>query len=141
MNYKQNQSNPLSNIEWDTCWMSIRYAMGRRTISSCTLPTHLLQAYYSRWTEAQKHLIIQDLNNYLHDYRKFGDENIDHPIWMKFFYTLDKTKHLFLSLVDGSEIIGFKWNDKYYSLDWWCQGGETYLPEESIKNSLQLHKH
>lgn len=140
MNYKQNQSNPLSDIEWSTCWMSIRYAMNRRTIDSVTLPIHLLQAYYDRWNDAQKRLIIQDLKQNFHDYKKFGDENIDHPVWMKFWYTLDKTKHLCLSLIDGSEIVGFKWNDKYYPLDWWDQIGEIYISEESVKHSLQLYK-
>ena len=52
---------PLSTVEWDTCWMAIRYAMNRRTAASASLPTELLAAYYDRWTDGQKEMIVRDL--------------------------------------------------------------------------------
>ena len=61
MTDRNNKKRPLSSIEWDTCWMAIRYAMNRRTAASASLPTELLAAYYDRWTDGQKEMIVRDL--------------------------------------------------------------------------------
>lgn len=140
MNYKRNQSNPLSNIEWETCWMAVRYAMNKRTINTSSLPIELLRNYYDRWSNPQRRLIVEDLKRNFDDYKKFGDENVDNPVWMKFWYTLDKTKHYSLALSDGSEIVGFEWNDNYYPLDWFNEDVEAYIPKECVVRKLLLYK-
>ena len=135
--------NPLSAIEWTTCWMAIRYAMGRQSASSASLPTELLAAYYNRWNDDQRNMIIRDLREYLNDTTDsdtgescFGNKNIDHPIWMRFLLTLDEKEY---------KTVYCKWNGvsikahcieymgKYYQIDgsrvWWLTGGAYIAPE------------
>lgn len=85
-------NKPLSSIEWDTCWMAIRYACGRQTIASAMLPRDLIDAYYDRWTDGQKQMIAKDLRNYLETHEYFGSKNIDHPEWMRFLHILENGK-------------------------------------------------
>lgn len=82
-------NKPLTDIEWDTCWMAIRYACGRKTIASAMLPRDLIDAYYHRWTDSQKQLIAKDLRSYLETHEYFGSKNIDHPEWMHFLMLLE----------------------------------------------------
>lgn len=130
MTDRNNKKRPLSSIEWDTCWMAIRYAMNRRTAASASLPTELLAAYYDRWTDGQKEMIVRDLWENLENLKVwneteevfFGDKGIDHPIWMRFLLTLDKSKHVMLTLTDGSKVICFEYDGLYYPITgrhWW----------------------
>lgn len=72
----------LTDIEWITCIFAVRYAMGRQTIASATLPKELIDAYGERWTEQQKKLLLRDLEEHIENYKYFGDKRIDHPAWM-----------------------------------------------------------
>lgn len=134
-------TNPLTDIEWDTCWMAIRYAMCRQTISSATLPKDLCQAYFYRWTEDQKARIVRDLRQHLQDVARwngdsvayFGDKNIDHPQWMKFLLSLDNKEHITLKTKDGTTHTAFKFRNKYYPLDWWNSIYETFFNPELIE--------
>lgn len=85
-------NKPLTDIEWDTCWMAIRYACGRKTIASAMLPRDLIDAYYDRWTDGQKEMIAKDLRTHLEFHECFGDKNIDHPEWMRFLNLLENKK-------------------------------------------------
>lgn len=80
----------LSEIEWDTCWMAIRYAMNRQTASSASLPSQLIKAYGDRWTDLQKELILRDLKLHLIDNEYFGNKEVDHPKWMELLNYLKK---------------------------------------------------
>ena len=136
--------NSLSDIEWDTCWMAIRYAMGRQTISSATLPKELCQAYFYRWTDGQKAAIVRDLRQHLQDKARwngestahFGDKNIDHPEWMKFLLCLDEKEHCIIKMATGGEYEGFKFNDKYYPCDWWRHHHATYFEPLLIESVI-----
>ncbi len=89
--------NPLSSIEWNTCWMAIRYAMSRQTISSTSLPGELVESYYHRWTVDQKMIIAKDLRAEearvakVSDGRTkaFGNSRIDRPKWLKLWRACD----------------------------------------------------
>lgn len=133
-------TNPLTRIEWDTCWMAIRYAMGRRTIVSATLPRELCQAYFYRWSENQKTMIVRDLRQHLQDTARwngdstayFGQKNIDHPEWMRFLLCLEDKSHITIKDNEGNTHKAFKFNGKIYPLDWWKHNTETYFNPEMI---------
>lgn len=124
---KTDQTKPLTEIEWTTCWMAIRYAMGRSSAASASLPRELLEAYLDRWSDAQKRTIVRDLRDYLEDDKRwndsdegfFGDKNIDHHIWMKFLLTLDKSAHVEITLKNGRKEVAFEYEGFYYELSWW----------------------
>lgn len=138
---KENNPKPLTDIEWDTCWMAIRYAMGRMTISSATLPRDLCAAYFDRWSDNQKKAIVRDLRQHLQDVARwngessafFGDKNIDHPEWMKFLLTLDSACHCRVVDDEGKEHIAIKFNGRYYPLYWWKYTSGTFFNQDKIK--------
>ena len=132
-------TQPLTAVEWDTCWMAIRYAMNRRTAASASLPTELLAAYYDRWTDGQKEIMARDLRDHYDDFGCFGDKNIDHPRWMRFMLTLDQKTHYMVTASDGKttetvECIEFE--GKYYPISgsrkWWEGAGELYVSHDCI---------
>lgn len=136
-------TDPLSPVEWDTCWMAIRYAMNRMTAASASLPGELLSAYFHRWSDRQKQMIVRDLRDNLEDLKRwnetdeafFGDKGIDHPIWMRFLLTLDNSTHKIVTLTDGSKVECIEYNGKYHPLSdhaWWNGAGATYMAESAI---------
>lgn len=126
---------PLSEIEWTTCWMAIRYACPRQTIASATLPSDLIKAYWNRWTVGQKKMIAQDLKRFLETESSFGNKNIDEPIWNKFLSACDIDNHETVELIDGTSCVVFEANDRYYPLDEYVKKphAEIYVPIENIK--------
>lgn len=133
-------AKPLTRIEWDTCWMSIRYAMGRQTIVSASLPKDLCRAYFHRWSDDQKAMIVRDLRQYLQDKARwngdstafFGQKNIDHPEWMRFLLSLEKESHITIKDNEGNKHTAFEFNNKLYPLDWWKHNTDTYFNTELI---------
>lgn len=133
-------NKPLTDVEWDTCWMAIRYAMGRQTAASASLPKELCRAYFYRWSDNQKEMIVKDLRQHLKDVARwngdgsafFGNKNIDHPEWMKFLLCLDKAERLTLIDTEGNVHQAFKFNEKFYPIDWWRYLGEQYFNPKSI---------
>ena len=134
---------PLSEDEWDTCWMAIRYAMNRMTISSASLPNELLSAYYSRWTPRQKEMIVRELRDNLENLKSwneseeayFGDKNIDHPNWMRFLLTLDESTHKILTLKRRKKVEAIEFEGVYYPVSdggWWAGCGALYVPKDAI---------
>ena len=134
---------PLTAVEWDTCWMAIRYAMNRRTAASASLPNELLAAYYDRWTDNQKEMIVRDLRENLENLKSwnevevayFGDKNIDHPRWMRFLLTLDKSTHKILTLKRRKKVECIEFEGVYYPVSdggWWVGCGALYVPKDAI---------
>lgn len=118
------KTNRLTEIEWDTCWMAIRYAMNRQTIASSTLPHQLIESYYNRWTDSQKRMIARDLSENERDVqhwsdgklKAFGHEKIDRPQWLKFWSSCDIDNHISIELSNGQKVTAFKANDRIYPL-------------------------
>lgn len=126
----------LTDFEWTTCWMAIRYAMNRQTITSATLPEQIIKNYYHLFTEQQKQSIIRDLKENFEEYGKFGNETIDNPKWLKFWYSLDESKQFKVTDIEDKEHIVFQINDTIYPLDQYLKKphSEIYLPIENIKS-------
>lgn len=138
---KKQAKHPLTSVEWDTCWMAIRYAMNRETIASASLPRELLRAYYDRWSDAQKRTIADNLRDHYEDFGCFGNKNIDHPDWMRFMLTLDPKAHCIVTATHGRKtetIECIEYDGKYYPISgsqkWWDGVGELYVAEECIKS-------
>lgn len=145
---KTDQTKPLTEIEWTTCWMAIRYAMGRCSAASASLPVELLTAYFYRWTEAQKRAIVRDLRNHLDDVKcwndtdeaYFGDKNIDHPIWMRFLLTLDRSAHVEVTLESELKVEAFEYEGRFYPLNWWDGPGIKYIDPDAIVKIQKLQE-
>lgn len=134
-------NDSLSSVEWDTCWMAIRYAMNRETIASASLPRELLRAYYDRWSDVQKRTIADNLRDHYEDFGCFGNKNIDHPDWMRFMLTLAQKGHYMVTASDGKTtetVECIEYDGKYYPISgrqkWWDGVGELYVAEACMKS-------
>ncbi len=58
----------LTEIEWTTCIMAVRYAMNGQTISTSYLPPMLVEAYWKRWSDGQKQFLADDLRHNQEEY-------------------------------------------------------------------------
>lgn len=149
MKQPKTKRNPLTAVEWDTCWMAIRYAMDRQTIASASLPRELLSAYYDRWSGGQKETISVELHEYLEDKKRalktndvyFGDKKIDHPEWMRFMLTLDPKAHCTVTATHGKKteaVECIEYDGKYYPISgvhrWWDGVGNLTVAGECITN-------
>lgn len=134
---------PLSEVEWDTCWMAIKYAMNGRNVSTASLPKELLRAYYNRWEAGEKQKIVRILRDNLDDLKRaygedkayFGDKNIDHPNWMRFLLTLDENTHKILTLKRRKKVECIEFEGVYYPVSdggWWAGCGALYVPKDAI---------
>lgn len=134
---------PLSEVEWDTCWMAIKYAMNGRNISTASLPKELLRAYYYRWSAGEQRQIVRTLRDNLDELKRiygtdkayFGDKNIDHPDWMRFLLTLDESTHKILTLKRRKKVEAIEFEGVYYPVSdggWWAGCGELYVPNDAI---------
>ncbi len=132
------KTNKLTEIEWTTLWMSIRYACHRQTIASATLPADIINAYWDRLCDERKQFISNDLKRELDQWgdSAFGSPSIDRPIWLKFMSAMDLSSHYTVKLIDGTECIVFEANDRIYPLKEYIESPhrEIYLPKENIKN-------
>lgn len=144
-------TQPLSSVEWDTCWMAIKYAMNGRNISTGALPSELLGAYYHRWTPGQKQTIARILQDNLDDMKRaygedkvyFGDKNIDHPKWMRFLLTLDESTHKILTLKRRKKVECIEFEGVYYPVSdggWWIGCSALYVPKSAIVKIENKHK-
>lgn len=140
MNDNSYPKNPLNDIEWTTLWMSIRYACGRQTISSATLPQLIVKSYWHRMTELQKKQIYDDLKREYDNYGEnaFGSPTIDKPVWLKFMEAMNEKNRKIAVATDGNNHEVFYINEKYYPLDSYVETPhqEIYLPEENIKEFI-----
>lgn len=101
--------------------MAIRYAMNRRSIASATLPADIINAYYHRLSDLQKSQIAQDLKQEEETYARsglkaFGDERIDRPNWLKFWYALDTARHVNVKTADET-FRAFEVDGKFYCVE------------------------
>lgn len=131
----------LTNIEWTTCWMAIRYAMGRQTISSSSLPTDLVKAYGMRWTANQMDKIYGDLSDHMKLHSAFGNKDVDDPEWTKFMNFLNYREYLDVVLVNGEEYRVFKNRDTYFLVDGYLERPDRcwYLKESEIVEKIKYN--
>ena len=132
---KERKPIPLSNVEWTTCWMAIRYSMNGQTISTATLPQDLIKAYWGRWSDGEKKTIAIDLERNQEMWENaFGHPEIDRPQWIKFWKCCDVANHYKIKLIDGKEAIVFNANGRIYPLEEYVKSPyhEIYCPEEHI---------
>lgn len=127
----------LTEVEWTTCIMAIRYAMNGQTIATATLPQLLVEEYWNRWSDSQKKLIAQELKNneqYLGD-RAYGNSKIDRPKWLKFRAACDRDSWFEVTDIEGNDHTCFKVEGRIYPLDKYINQphAEIYLPEEHIE--------
>jgi hypothetical protein len=136
------KADKLTDLEWDTCWMAIRYAMNRQTIASSTLPHQLIESYYNRWTDSQKRMIAKDLSDNESDvlrwsdgkHKAFGHSTIDRPQWLKFWSACDIDNHVNIELPNGQTVAAFKANDRIYPLKEYIENPhrEIYVLDSDI---------
>lgn len=92
---------PLTDIEWTTCWMAMRYAKGRSSIASIMLAGDIVKEYWSRFTDLQRSMLAKE------------DDNHVHPAWKKFFAALNPET----VTIQGKEIRIFKANGRAYPFE------------------------
>jgi hypothetical protein len=137
--FKSETQNPLSDIEWTTLWMAVRYAWDRETIAAVTLPEMIISNYYYRLSTMQKKALYDDL---FREFNIFGDDiynkgALNKKSWLKFFMAIGGSEtQTVVTDVTGKEHNGFYVDDRFYPLESYLQKpyGETYLPEENILN-------
>lgn len=133
----------LTDIEWTTCWMAIRYAMNRQSIASATLPADLVKEYWYRWSDYQKEMIVNDLKSNYEDNsfgrKPFGNENIDKPNWMKFWKACDTKNHFTAIGIDDISYTVFETNGRIYPLKSYINEphNEIFFPKENIKEIIK----
>lgn len=128
---------PLTDIEWTTCWMALRYAVNRQTIAASMLPTQVVRAYYNRMTYLQKHQIVEDLKrqNQMWGDKAFGDPKIDKNTWLKFWKAMQTDSHRNIYLKDGSVHKSFCFNGTWFPLKQYIASPfiDTYIQKQFIK--------
>ena len=126
---------PLSSLEWDTCWMSVMYALHDKRC--LFLLRDLLRSYFYRWTPSQKEVLVKELKGWL--FEMTGNFSLDFDggpddecfwvngtsvyYWVLFVSTLDQTSHerVFLKQ-SGVEVECFELGDRFYPISpvsWW----------------------
>jgi hypothetical protein len=132
------KNNTLTDFEYTLLWMAIRYAMNRQTIASATLPIDIVENYYKKLSPHEKESIVIDLKRNIEENNKFGDPNIDNPVWMKFMNSLDEKTHQEVELIDNTKRTVFYANGRIYPLDKYLENPyqEIFIPEENIKKII-----
>jgi hypothetical protein len=135
------ESSEITFIEQTLIWMASRYAMGRSSIASATLPKDIISKYGERLDVNQKKLMFRDILEAVTDRVRFSKielkddyrmlENIEllTPEWMKFASWLDDTNEYIVDVEykedswswRRGELICFRHDSKYYikdNVDW-----------------------
>jgi len=125
---------PLTNIEWITLWMALRYAMGRQTIASAMLPQEVVEAYFKRLTEPQKAMIARDLGEHFNEHGAFGNPSIDNIHWIKLMRACHKDSHITVTGIDGNDYVVFECLGQFIPMHHYTIAPEVhrYMPLESM---------
>lgn len=104
--------SPLSDFEIDMLFGSIRYYMGRQTITSATFPAGFIEnRIYERIPKGNLYTIIRDLQEHVRDYTHFGNPGIDDIPWRKlmcFLIAYQNNSFIEVTLSDGTKEKIFK---------------------------------
>jgi len=121
--------------EWSLIFMSVRYAMGRESAASATLPADIVTNFWSRLSEGNKAILYRDLKEHFDQFGTFGNPNIDNRYWCKFMEALNTKAHFTLKY-KGKEYVVFNALGRTYPLDEYVKQphAEIYIkPEEADK--------
>jgi hypothetical protein len=131
------------DFEFNIIRMAIKYACGRQTIASATLPAEIIQQRYQFMLPIQRRIVLSDLKEYLkllesNDMnRRFGDKIIDDKAWQKFMAALDAKNHFDVFYVEddhAKEIRCFKCN--VMNMRWNEELGHNEFIEETVTYPL-----
>ncbi|NLD49278.1 MAG: hypothetical protein GX660_19120 [Clostridiaceae bacterium] len=107
----------LTDVEWTTCWMAVRYAMRRSSIAAATLPAILISAYWHRWTDVQKKMLAKDIGQAIAEQEEYFPElPIDKP-WYKLQKLCDIENYKIITTKDGTKHVVFEINNAYYPVN------------------------
>lgn len=67
---------PLTQFEWTLLYMAVRYAMGRQSIASATLPAEIVENIWDRLSENQKGMLYCDLKAHYGKTKKLGKRTV-----------------------------------------------------------------
>jgi hypothetical protein len=116
---KKDVNKPLSDFERLLMGFSIRYAIGRSSIASQSLPADILKHFYDRMTEDQRIAEAKDVEREVQlckSFRKLPSSYDEFEVWEKFSLALNSENHCTVVATDSSEHICFKYKDEYYPL-------------------------
>jgi len=126
---KNQRVEKISDFQYTLLWMAVRYAVGRRSITSLMLPDQIVRNWGGLLEEQQKRLIFRDIIESVVDEHRFikepSAEDIEDNSWLKFASWLDETNRYTIEAEnegksETSEC--FLFMGRYYpvkGLDWW----------------------
>lgn len=74
---KKEKFKPLSDYEYDSLWMSYRYAIGRHTIAAHMHASDIAQYSVDRLSPDQKKIVARDINDCIYEHIRFSFFKID----------------------------------------------------------------
>ncbi len=134
----------LSTWEWTLIWSSMRYFMGRQTISSAMWPHDFLKNVWSKsiLTKEQIYSLHRDLKEHYDDFGKFGNKEIDSPMWEKLTILLSGKRYLVTAEgpnIPSQDIICIKHNNLYISVEGFTSSNvNQWVHEPYIKKIIEL---
>ncbi len=126
---KNKKVEEISGFQHTLLWMAVRYAVGRRSITSLMLPNEIINNWGHLLAEQHKRLMFRDVIEFVVDEKRFlkeaSAEDIEDNTWLKFASWLDETNRYTVEAEnDGKSETSecFLFMGKYYpvkGLDWW----------------------
>jgi hypothetical protein len=133
------KSKKLSEIEWTTCWMAVRYAIGRGTITSVSLAGDVVRSYCKRLNDNQKKQLADEVDRYYNNYPGNQDKNDDTKrIWKKFAkYMIGN--YTDIKATDDSVHPCFEFCEVWYTVAAYEKNPsiDAFIPEENIKEIME----
>jgi hypothetical protein len=127
----------LNEWEWTLIWSSMRYFIGRQTIASAMWPHDFLKNSYKKLDSYQIKSLHKDLEEHFKDFGKFGNKDIDSPMWEKLMIFLSNNRYVVVAEgtdIERQEIECFKHGEKYIPIDSFTNSSiEQYVHEPYIK--------
>ena len=77
---KKEKFKPLSDYEYDSLWMSYRYAIGRHTIAAHMHASDIAQYSVDKLSPDQKKIVARDINDCIYEHIRFS---FFHPLFLK----------------------------------------------------------
>lgn len=137
----------VDNFTETMLWASIRYFMGRHTISASVFPCDIVVNILSELTDEQKMMVLEEINRQLFSLRcvngitdSSADNSIDLKNWIRLRNYLERTYWRIAHLDDGTEIECFMCDGKFIPVDTYLIHPlmDTYIDNEHIVKLSQV---